>query len=218
MKRVLLVCLALGVICSLASPPQIVFAAEDTALEALIFQSIPNVVTPGRREMSIKQSPNAISVISRADIQYSPCRTIPELLQYVVGMDGYTKTHTDQDVVARGQVFDEAGQMLVLIDGQPVNVALYTGMQWPTLPITLDDIERIEVMRGPGSATYGADALLGVINIITLPVAERKSNIKVMIGEKGTQSVEVHGAQPLTPELGLADPVANKQTPARGQA
>lgn len=73
-------------------------------------------------------------------------------MQYVVGMDGYTKTHTDMDVSARGFAYDETPKTLVLIDGQPVNVVVYSGMQWPTLPITLEDIERIEVLRGPGSA------------------------------------------------------------------
>ncbi|MBF8275598.1 MAG: putative outer rane receptor [Candidatus Brocadiaceae bacterium] len=71
------------------------------------------------------------------------------------------------DVAARGFAYDETPKTLVLIDGQPVNVVVYSGMQWPTLPITLEDIERIEVLRGPGSAIWGADALSGVINIIT---------------------------------------------------
>jgi len=187
-------------------------------LEIMLFEQTSKVVTPGRREMNIKESPSAISVITRSEIMYSPARTIPELLQYVVGMDGYTKTLTDMDIVARGQVFDEAGQMLVLIDGQPVNVAPYTGMQWPTLPIMMDDIERIEVMRGPGSSIYGADALLGVVNIITVPVAERKSNIKATLGEKGTQAVDIHIAHQIDDKLSLAGTVGYKQTQAQGAA
>ncbi len=198
------------------SSPQTPASAEPS--EYLLFESIPNVITPGRREMSIKESPAAISVITRREIKYSPAHTIPELLQYVVGMDGYIKTYTDMDIVARGQAFDEAGQMLVLIDGQPVNVVPYTGMQWPTLPITLDDIERIEVMRGPGSSIYGADALLGVINIITVPVAERKSNVSVLVGERGTWQYDVHAAHQFSPEAGLAVTLGYEQTENKGDA
>lgn len=218
MKRALLVCLALGAVCSLFSPAPVVFATEGEGIEALIFQNIPNVVTPGRREMSIKESPNAISVITRSEIRFSPCRTIPELLQYVVGMDGYTKTHTDMDVIARGQTFDESPEMLVMIDGQPVNVAPYSGLQWPTVPIALEDIDRIEIVRGPASAAYGADALLGVINILTIPVKDRKNSIKTMIGELGTQEVGVHAAQMLSDKLGIALTLNYVQTQGKGMA
>lgn len=194
------------------SPP------TPASLQDLLFAQIPNVVTPGRREMSIRQSPNAISVITRSEIKYSPCSTIPQLLQYVVGLDGYTKTQTDGDVTARGQVFDESPNMVVLLDGQPVNVAPYTGMQWPTLPITLEDIERIEVVRGPASAVYGADALLGVINIITIPVKDRKSTVRALLGEMGTTELDVHAAQMLTEKIGLGLTLGYKQPQAKGLA
>ena len=144
------------------------------------------ITTASKRQQKLFQSPSAISVITKNDILRSPAHNIPELLQYVVGMDGYTKTYTDMDVAARGTASDETQKMLVLIDGQPVNVVPYGGVQWPTLPITLDDIEKIEVLRGPGSSVYGADALVGIIHIITKAVKNRENMVSLLYGERGT--------------------------------
>ncbi len=174
------------------------------------------VVTASRTKQSVIESPSAISVVTRREIKYSPARNIPELLQYVVGMDGYTKTHTDMDVAARGFAFDETPKMLILLDGQPLNVVPYSGMQWPTLPLTLEDVERIEVLRGPGSAVYGADALVGVVNIITRKADSVKSNITMSYGERNAGSADLHFAQKLNDKLGISVTAGYLTTEGKG--
>ncbi len=176
------------------------------------------VITASRHEQKLSESSSAISVITKEEIHRSPFRTIPELLQYVVGVDGFTKTHTDMDVSARGFAYDETPKTLVLIDGQPVNTVLYSGMQWPTLPITLEDIERIEVLRGPGSAVWGADALSGVINIITKKVKDRKNTVSAQYGERDAGNYDVHVSKMLTNRLGLAFTGGFVQTERKGDA
>jgi len=170
--------LGLALLASFAAP-----AAAATSDDLEFFREEAKVVTASRREQPISEAPSAISVITRKDIELSAARTIPELIQYVVGMDGFTKTRTQMDVGPRGSAVDEANKTLVLIDGQPANLVVHSGMEWPTLPVTLGEIERIEIVRGPASVIYGADALTGVINIITTAARGRKSSVHGLIGE-----------------------------------
>lgn len=132
------------------------------------------------------ESPSAITIITRKDIRLSGAHTVVELIQYAAGMDGFTKTHSDMNVGARGSAVDETPKMLVLVDGQPVNNAVYGGIRWVHLPVDLNEVDRIEVVRGPASSVYGADALSGVIHIITLPVARRRRAVTGSLGERGT--------------------------------
>ena len=175
------------------------------------------VTTASRVEQKLSDSPSAISVITQNEILRAPVHTIPELLQYVVGMDGYTKTYTDMDVAARGMSYDETPKMLVLIDGQPVNVVAYSGVQWPTIPITLDDIERIEILRGPGSSVYGADALVGIIHIFTKAAKDRKTMISVLYGEGGTSHNSLQFSTQLADKLYLGASIAYVRTEKEGE-
>lgn len=186
--------------------------------ELLYLKEEAVVITASRREQKLSESPSAISVITKEEIRRSPFRNIPELLQYVVGMDGYTKTHTDMDVSARGFAKDETPKTLVLLDGQPVNTVLYSGMQWPTLPITMEDIERIEVLRGPGSAVWGADALTGVIHIITKKVKDRKNTLSLQYGERDAGNYDLHLSKMFTDQLGLSFTGGFVQTERKGDA
>jgi outer membrane cobalamin receptor len=184
-------------------------AQEDVDMGDLLEMSMTDlmdvtVVTASRRQERLLEAPSAVSIITREEILRSPAHTIPELLQYVVGMDGYTKTHTDHDVAARGLAYDETPKMLFLIDSQPVNVVPYGGIQWPTLPITKASIDRIEVVRGPSSALYGADAQAGVVNIITLPAGERQNSASVVYGDRGSRVYELEVVGAPTEGLGVS--------------
>lgn len=163
--------------------PQAVPAAASGSDDLKLFEEEAQVVTASRREEPLLEAPSAISVITRRDIELSAARTIPELIQYVAGMDAFTKTRTQMDVGARGSAVDEANKTLVLLDGQPANLVVHSGMEWPTLPVTLDEIDRIEIVRGPASVVYGADALTGVINIITKKASVRESSVYGLVGE-----------------------------------
>jgi iron complex outermembrane recepter protein len=197
--------------------------AQESDLDTLLDMSLADlmdkpVVTASRRLQTLMEAPSAISIITREEILRSPASTIPGMLQYVVGMDGYTKTHTDQDVAARGLAFDETPKMLVLVNNQPINVVAYGGVQWPTLPLAIHDIDRIEVVRGPSSALYGADAQTGVVNIITLAASERKSSVAVRYGERGTLGYEIGLAHELGEGLAAAVTGSFTRTEKKGDA
>jgi hypothetical protein len=125
------------------------------------------VVTASRREQSPLDAPNAVTIISEEDIRLSGARNIPDLLRRVPGMDVMAMTASDWNVSMRGFNRRVANKILVLIDGRSVYLDFLGATLWQTLALDVMDIERIEVVRGPGSAIYGAYAYTGIINIIT---------------------------------------------------
>jgi iron complex outermembrane receptor protein len=110
----------------------------------------------------------AISVITPEDIRRSGATSIPELLRMVPGINVQQVSSHSWDISARGfngSIF--SNKLLVLIDGRAVYTPLYGGVFWDVQDVVLEDIERIEVIRGPGGTLWGANAVDGVINIIT---------------------------------------------------
>jgi len=113
-------------------------------------------------------TPAAIYVITSEDIARSTATSIPELLRMVPGVSVQRVTSSTWDISIRGfngSIF--ANKLLVLIDGRSVYTPLYGGVYWELQDVVLEDIERIEVIRGSGGTLYGANAVDGVINIIT---------------------------------------------------
>ncbi|MBI4831948.1 MAG: TonB-dependent receptor, partial [Candidatus Lindowbacteria bacterium] len=145
-----------------SGPPE-----ESLQREELLFQEFPIVFSAAKMEQPITQSPSSISVITAEDIRRSGATNIADLLRRVPGLDVIRITQSDANISARG--FDEPGAnaVLVLIDGRSVYLDFFGNILWDSLPIVMEEIERIEVIRGPGSALYGANAFSGVINIIT---------------------------------------------------
>lgn len=139
--------------------------------EDYYFHDMPVVLTASRLTQPLSEAPSAMTVIDRDMIKASGFRTVPELMQLVPGMyvgyvDGNTPVlslHNSTDQYSR--------QMQVLIDGRSVYMPPLGGVNWASLPLQIDDIERIEVVRGPSSASHGANSFYGVINIITRDVA-----------------------------------------------
>jgi iron complex outermembrane recepter protein len=131
-----------------------------------------------RAEKSLN-SPLSTTVLSRDEIISSGATSIPEALRLIPGMVVREKTDGNYDVHIRGNdnlppkgilVYSENSLSLVMIDGRPVYNYAFGGTFWETLPVDLNDVDRIEVIRGPSSALYGPNAVSGVINIITRKV------------------------------------------------
>ncbi|WP_370458904.1 TonB-dependent receptor domain-containing protein [Aggregicoccus sp. 17bor-14] len=125
------------------------------------------VVTASRRAQSSLESPNAMTVITAEDIRLSGATNLVELMRRVPGADVMALGVGSANVSFRGFNQRIANKVLVLVDGRSEYQDFMGTILWDGFTIGLEEIERIEVIRGPGSALYGANAMLGVVNIIT---------------------------------------------------
>jgi outer membrane cobalamin receptor len=145
------------------------------------------VVTATRTEVEISDSPQSISVITKEEIRNTPDRTIPEIIQRAAGVliANYGPMGALTTANIRGS---EAEQVLIMIDGRRINDYQNGQFDLSNLPLSKEEIERIEVLRGGASALYGADAMGGVINIITKsPTKEPYTRVASSFGRFGTQ-------------------------------
>lgn len=159
-----------------ASQPALAASGADLS-EQDFLADVPVVLTASRLRQNVADAPAAVTVIDRQMIRDSGAWSIPDLFRFVPGM--YVGEGGDKGALVPNSVVSYHGlsdtfsrRMQVLVDGRSIYTPLMGGPQWSTLPIALDDIERIEVIRGPNSASYGANSFLGVINIITRHAAE----------------------------------------------
>lgn len=154
--------------------------------EDAFFSDFPMVLSVSRLQQQPDTVAAAVTVIDRETIRASGARTIPQVLRLVPGfqvgsVNGYTSS-----VTYHGLADEYSRRMQVLLDGQSVFNRLVGGVSWEVLPVDVRDIERIEVVRGPNSVTYGANAFLGVINIITRhPGAATGTHASVNAGSDG---------------------------------
>lgn len=132
------------------------------------FDALPIVLTPSRLPQPLNEAPAAVTVIDRELIEASGYRDIARLLRLVPGMQVGQERNGIHWVTYHGLGNDSPADMQVLIDGRAVySPGVLGGVDWLALPITVDEIERIEIVRGTDAVAYGPNAFLGVINIIT---------------------------------------------------
>jgi iron complex outermembrane receptor protein len=140
--------------------------AADLDLEELVNMDV-KVTSASKKEESSFGAPAAIHVITGEDIQRGGFTTLPDALRTVPGLYVVqTDSHTWQ-VSARGFSDESNNKMLVLMDGRSVYTPVYGGVRWDVLDMPLEDIDRVEVILGPGGTLWGANAMNGVINIVT---------------------------------------------------
>ena len=152
--------------------------------ELLFFEEIPIVISATKIEQPITESPSSISVITAEDIRRSGATNIADLLRRVPGIDVLRISPSDVQISARGFNESNNNDVLLLIDGRSAYVDFFGIVVWDALPIVLEEIERIEIIRGPGSALYGANAFSGVINIITkTPEQAKGTTLSATVGE-----------------------------------
>jgi iron complex outermembrane receptor protein len=161
--------LALLVLASIAA--QAASAAEDF-LDLNLREVLDlEITTASRKPQSVSQAAAAVYVITAEDIRRSPARTLPDLLRTVPGLQVASISSSTWAISARGLNGRFANKLQVLIDGRSVYSPLFAGVYWDAQETALEDIERIEVVRGPGGTLWGANAFHGVINIITRSAA-----------------------------------------------
>jgi iron complex outermembrane receptor protein len=141
----------------------------DLSLDDLLQLEVTSV---SRRTQKITDAPAAITLITNEEIRRSGMTTIPDLLRMVPGLHVANIDANKWAVTARGFNGEFANKLLVMIDGRSVYTPLFAGVFWDVQDVLFEDIDRIEVIRGPGGTLWGANAVNGVINIITKPSSE----------------------------------------------
>src|SRR4029077_18360662 len=125
------------------------------------------VTSVSKRPEKLIETPSAIQVVTDEDIRRFGATNIPEALRLAGNLNVAAQNSHDWNISARGFNTDLANKLLVLIDGRTVYTPLFSGVFWDVQDYLLEDIDRIEVICGPGGTLWGANAVNGVINIIT---------------------------------------------------
>ena len=135
------------------------------------------VFTPSKKPTKRMDTPSAIYVVTREEISRSGARTIPDILRTVPGVHVAMVDTGVSAVSIRGFNQEFANKLLVLVDGRSIYSPIFSGVLWMEQSVMIEDIDRIEVIRGPGASVWGANAVNGVINIITRPSAETRGGL-----------------------------------------
>ena len=187
----------------------IVGVSTDQLLEMILNKEL---TTASKKRETAFESPLSSSVVTAEEIERAGVTTIEEALRLVPGMIIREKTNGVYDVHLRGfdnlpsqnfEHFAENSISLVMIDGSPVYNNVSGGTFWETLPVSINQIERIEVVRGASSALYGPNAASGVVNIITKTSAKKKINADVTAraGSDGTYMADIFLSSKVTNKL-----------------
>jgi len=175
--------------------------AINSCLPSISAQTLPEykmnevIVTAGRIPVSFADLTRSVIIITPEEIKEAPVHSVQGLLQYAAGVDLEQRgvDGVQSDVSIRGGSFEET---LVLIDGVSVDDP-QTGHHNLNLPVSLDDIQRIEILKGPGSSIYGANAFSGVINIITKKGSDKTLSLQTSGGQNGYYNGSIYGALPV---------------------
>jgi iron complex outermembrane receptor protein len=164
-----------GILLTLLNPLRSLADEDSTSsLKTLSVEDLMNVevTSVARHAQKLLNSASAIQVITQEDIRRSGATSLPEALRLADNLQVAQKNSHDWAISARGFNTDLANKLLVMVDGRTVYTPLYSGVFWDVQDYLLEDIDRIEVISGPGGTLWGANAVNGVINIITKSAAD----------------------------------------------
>jgi iron complex outermembrane receptor protein len=130
------------------------------------------VVTASRTDQQLVNAPASVSVITTETIQNTPATNMGDLLRAVPGINISQLTARDVNITTRGATSTLATSQLALVDGRSVYLDFFGMVMWDLVPTNANEIKQIEVIRGPASAVWGANAMTGVVNVITLSPRE----------------------------------------------
>jgi iron complex outermembrane receptor protein len=154
------------------------------------------ITSASRKEQRAADVAAAVFVITHDDIRRSGMTTIPDLLRMAPGVEVAQINSNKWAVSVRGFNALYANKLLVLVDGRSLYNRIFSGVLWDTEDLMLDDIDRIEVIRGPGAAMWGANAVNGVINIVTKAAADTEGALaRVEVGRAGDQGAVRYGGK-----------------------
>ncbi len=190
--------LPIGTVLVLTAMPQYSVAQEnDFEREFELLEEENVVFTAAKHEQDIAESPSAITVITREQIENTHCTDLVCMLRQVPGVDSRRTLPAFTVVGARAMTEDFGNKSLLLIDGREHVIDFIGVVLWQAMPIHLEDIERIEVIRGPGSALYGANAHSMVVSVITRKKGEGGAEVFLGGGEHDRSSLHLRLDLPL---------------------
>ena len=163
---------AAGITLALGASAPLCAETNPTSSEADYFNDLPVVLSASRLSQPQQEAPAAVTVIDQEMIRASGFREIPDLFRLVPGFSVSNYTGSIPVVTYHGMSDAYSRRMQVLVDGRSIYNVGFGQVNWRDLPLAIEDIERIEIVRGPNAATYGPNAFLAVINIITKHAAE----------------------------------------------
>jgi iron complex outermembrane receptor protein len=144
---------------------------EDTPLESLLDMNLEDKLgtteAVSRTNESILRAPATVTTLDSTQVRLSGASTVPDVLRFVPGVAVYQSSPGNYVVALRGTGGLSGNNIILLVDGIPINNVVDGSVSFDLIPVQVEDIERIEVVRGPVSPTYGANAYTGVINIVT---------------------------------------------------
>ncbi|SEG36908.1 iron complex outermembrane recepter protein [Bryocella elongata] len=170
---------------------------KASSLEDLTQMQI-SVSSFARRSEDLEKTPAAVYVITSEQIEHSAAASIPDLLRMVPGVQVAQINAYTWAVTARGFNNQFADRLLVLLDGRTIYSEIFYGVNWDEIDIPLSTIDRIEVVRGPGAAVWGTNAVNGVVNIITKPVRHTIGTSVTSQASNLLQETTIHYAGALT--------------------
>ncbi|WP_428610285.1 TonB-dependent receptor plug domain-containing protein [Sedimenticola sp.] len=164
--------------------------ANSVLPEELFFSDVPVVLSATRLKQPLPDSPASVTVIDRTMIEASGAIELADLLRLVPGFQVGYYTGSKFTVSSHGNADRFARDMQVLIDGRSIYDPAFGGVTWSDQELDIDDIQRIEVIRGPNAATHGSNSFAGVINIITQHPSEQPDiRVKTVFGDGGKKQV-----------------------------
>ncbi|MET0856694.1 MAG: TonB-dependent receptor [Telluria sp.] len=165
-------------------------APAASELSDLSLEQLSNVVVTSvsRQEEKLATAAASIFIISNSDIRRSGAHSLPEALRLAPNLQVARVDARNYAVTARGFNSAFANKLLVLIDGRSVYSPLFSGVFWDAQDLPMDDIERIEVISGPGSTIWGANAVNGVINVITKSAIDTQGGRASAVAGSGERS------------------------------
>ncbi len=159
--------------------PSAAFCLDDDDLFSMNLEELMQmeVTSVSKKKQNLSDSAAAIFVITTDDIKRSGVTSIPDALRMAPGINVGQIDSNKWAITSRGFNGRFSNKLLVLIDGRTVYSPTFSGVYWEVQDTMLEDIERIEVIRGPGAALWGANAVNGVINIITKHAADTQNGL-----------------------------------------
>ena len=141
----------------------------DLDLRELTFEELLDVqvTSVSKKSESVSASAAAITVVTQEDIRRSGAASLAEAIRLAPGMQVAAIDAANWAISARGFNDVFANKLLVMIDGRPIYTPLFSGVPWDANDVMMEDVDRIEIVRGPGATLWGANAVNGVINVIT---------------------------------------------------